>query len=221
MKPGKNKNLRFLLIFGLIGAITFVTTFLLEGAFRNDYNPWKYPVSSLSIGKSGWIQKINFIISGSLIIVFSAGLRKILLLASEKTTGALNITLVGIGLICAGIFTTDPVYGYPEDHTLILSQFTVHGHLHDIFSLLVFVCLPTACIIFRKHFLKYNKRSLAVYSTATIVIVIIAFVSAALGFKQHPMLVNAAGAFQRISIITGCFWLSVISLHFSKNSRLI
>src|SRR5262245_18564948 len=57
-----------LLACGIIGPLFFIIAFLIEGATRADYNPFRHPVSSLSIGELGWMQAANFIISGSLIL---------------------------------------------------------------------------------------------------------------------------------------------------------
>jgi hypothetical protein len=37
----------------------FVTVFLIEGARRADYTPIRHPVSSLSLGRQGWVQVAN------------------------------------------------------------------------------------------------------------------------------------------------------------------
>src|SRR5215831_8810792 len=105
--------LRLLLACGGIGPLLFIVVFLIEGATRADYNPLRYPVSSLSIGGLGWIQAANFLMVGSLIFAFAFGLRRSLRASRGGTWGPLLIGLAGIGLFGAGIFTTDPVFGYP------------------------------------------------------------------------------------------------------------
>src|SRR5215469_2882232 len=69
-------GLRLLLACGAIGPLLFIVVFLLEGATRADYNPLRYPVSSLSIGRLGWIQAANFLQVGILICAFALGVRR-------------------------------------------------------------------------------------------------------------------------------------------------
>lgn len=204
---------KLFLVCGAIGPVLFVLIFLIEGRARMDYDPILYPVSSLSIGESGWIQTTNFIVAGILLLMFSIGLRQIFNFPEKKFKGSLLIMLVGIGLIGAGICYTDPVYGYPTDKPLILTQFTIRGHLHDVFSLLVYICLPAACFVFRRQFIKTGKNGWADYSAISGIIVILTFVLAAIGFKQIPGLVDYAGLFQRLCIGTGCAWMALLSLY--------
>src|SRR5581483_3301894 len=70
--------LRLLLACGAIGPLLFIVVFLIEGVTRADYNPLRYPVSSLSIGDLGWIQAANFLMVGLLLCAFAIGLRRVL-----------------------------------------------------------------------------------------------------------------------------------------------
>src|SRR5689334_5876007 len=123
---------RLLLVCGVIGPLLFIIVFLIEGATRENYNPFRYAVSSLSIGDRGWIQAANFLMVGVLLVAFAIGLRRALKGSRGGLWGPILIGLAGIGLFGAGIFTTDPIFGYPPDAPLVLAQYTVHGHLHDL-----------------------------------------------------------------------------------------
>jgi hypothetical protein len=56
---------------GVVAPPLFVVVFLVMGMIRADYDPLRHPVSSLSISMSGWTQITNFVITGSLLIVFA------------------------------------------------------------------------------------------------------------------------------------------------------
>jgi hypothetical protein len=206
-----------LLACGVIVCPLFILTVLIQGSIRSDYNPYKYPLSSLSIGDQGWVQIANFIITGLLIILFSVGLKRIFNSEKEKFHAPLLMMLVGIGLTGAGIFVTDPVFGYPENQPLILKQFTFHGHLHDAFSMLVFICLPWMCFAFRKQFSSTGKKGWAGYSAFTGFTMITAFILASMGFKQFPGFVDLAGASQRLCIVIGGTWITLLSLHLMRS----
>jgi hypothetical membrane protein len=214
--PQAETNVKVLLAAGVAGCLLFIVVFLIEGALRPGYDPMKHPVSSLSIGESGWIQRANFIISGGLILVFSLGLRFLLNPDRIPAKGPFIFLLSAIGLIGAGIFTTDPVYGYPEDMPLFTAQFTTRGHLHDLFSLLFFVNIPVACFVFRRRFILMNKMRLASYSKLTAIVMLLFFVLAGAGFKQTPGLMEVAGLLQRLSIILGLVWVAVLGIYLIK-----
>ena len=211
--------LRLWLSCGVIGPLLFIVVFLIEGATRADYNPLRYPVSSLSIGDLGWIQAANFLMVGLLLFAFAIGLRRALRASRGGVWGPLLIGLVGLGLFGAGIFTTDPIFGYPSSAPLVLAQYSFHGHLHDLFSLLFFVGLPAACFVFCRRFATLGERGWAVYSILTGLGILVTFVLAAIGFDQNPSLVNFAGVFQRLSIIIGLTWIALLAFRLmSKKS---
>jgi hypothetical protein len=211
MINGLKTNL--LLICGAIACPLFIILVFIEGATRSGYDSFRYPLSSLAIGELGWTQISNFIITGILLIVFSFGIRKVFNPYYEKFKGHLLIRLVGIGLIGAGIFVTDPIFGYPSDRPLLTRQFTFHGHMHDGFSMLVFIGLPWACFSFRKRLISKDEPGWATYSTITGICMIITFILASMGFKQLPGLVDYAGALQRLCITIGWLWITLLALH--------
>src|SRR5512138_1322849 len=102
-----------LLACGVIGPILFITVFLIEGANRPNYSPLRHPVSSLSYGDWGWMQRTNFVITGLLLFAFTIGLRRVLRSLKGSVWGPRLIGLASIGLIGAGFFVADPLNGYP------------------------------------------------------------------------------------------------------------
>jgi hypothetical protein len=213
--------LRLLLSCGAIGPLLFIVVFLIEGVTRADYNPLRYPVSSLSIGDLGWIQAANFLMIGFLLFAFAFGLRRALRGSRGGTWGPLLIGLAGIGLFGAGIFTTDPIYGYPPSAPLVLAQYSVHGNLHNLFSALLFVGLPAACFVFCRRFATLGERGWALYSILSGFAMLVTFVLAGIGFTQNPSLVNFAGVFQRLSIAIGMIWIALLAFYLMGKKPLI
>ena len=210
-----------MLVCGACGSALFVIVFLLEGCFRSNYKSLEHPISSLAIGNDAWIQQLNFILTGISITLFAFGLRKSIKPSFGAFAGPLLIGMAGIGLIGAGICSTDPIYGYPMDMPLRLAQYTIRGKLHDFFSIFLFLGLPFTCFIYRKHFLSLGKKQWARYSTATAVGIFLFFILAGLGFKQAVPLVYFAGLFQRISVIIGCIWIIMLGIHFIRQPEII
>ena len=209
---------RLLLACGVIGPLLFIILFLIEGATRANYNPFRYPISSLSIGALGWMQAVNFLILGTLLVAFAIGMRRVLRGSRGGVWGPLLIGLAGIGLFGAGIFTTDPIYGYPPDAPLVLAQYTVHGHLHDLCSVLFFAGVPIACFVFCRRFVTLGERGWALYSLLSGLGMLAFFVLAAIGFEQIPGFVNVAGVFQRLSISIGLIWIALLALRLMRSA---
>ena len=204
-------TLRHLLGCGAVGPLFFISVFLIEGATRADYNPLRHPVSSLAIGDLGWMQAANFVITGLLLLAFAIGLRSALRPASFW--GPLLVGLVGVGLIGSGIFVTDPVNGYPPGTPLMLTEYSDHGFLHDLFGVPIFLVLPVTCFVFGRRFAKLGKRGWAAYSVLSGLAMFAFFVLAGMGFDQEPGLADFAGVYQRLSLIFGLGWITLLAVH--------
>jgi len=211
-----------LLRLGALSAPLFIVMFFLAGSMHPDYNWLRYPISSLSIGPLGWMQILNFVIAGSLMILLALGLRRSFDARSRGALwGPLLVALAGLGLVGAGIFVSDPLFGYPPSLPLVLKQFTWHGHLHDLFSMFMFAGLPAACFVFWRRFAALGERGWATYSLMTAFGMLVFFVLAGLAFNQVYGLVNIGGVFQRLTIGAALVWLSLLALstHGSKAER--
>lgn len=210
---------RLLLICGAVAGPLFIVSWLIQGLTRADYNPMRYAVSSLSVGESGWIQIVTFIITGLLILAFSIELRRRLQGPSGSVWGPLLIGLLGLGLIGAGIFVTDPLNGYPPGTPVIPTHRTTHGILHDLFGIPFFLGLPIACIVFARFFARQGERSWSRYSLLSGIGMFAVFFIARLGFRllpTYPALAANFGLLQRIVITIGFAWLTLWALHMLK-----
>lgn len=202
-----------LLACGVIGGPLFVVMFFIEGATRADYDPLRHPVSSLALGDWGWTQTANFIVASLLILAFAVGLRRTFRLPEGSTWGPLLVGVWAIGLLGAGIFVTDPVSGYPPETPDRLSGHSWHGALHDLFSLIAFVALAAACFVFAHRFAARGERGWVIYSIVTGAVFPVGFVLSSAGFGQAEDLVDLAGLFQRIAVIAGFGWLTLLAIY--------
>ena len=126
---------------GAIGGPLFIAVFTVEGARRDGCGPLREPVSALALGERGWVQRIDFVATGMLMLGCSRGLGR--LPADHPAASPWGAGLVGlyaIGLVGAGVFVTDPVeYGAPEPGAPM--EPSQRGMLHGLFSLQVFATL--------------------------------------------------------------------------------
>lgn len=219
--PVKQGNLsRAFLLCGAIGGPLFVIAFLIEGAARADYDPIRHPVSSLSLGPSGWTQIANFVVTGLLMLLFASGLCQTLRASGRPSTwGPLLIGAYAIGLVGAGVFVADPVSGYPPG-TPGQGVHTWHGNLHDFpFSLMVFAALAASCFVFTRRFAGWGQRGWAVYSAVTGVLIVIGFGLSGQAFSQAEGIAEIGGLLQRLTIVVGWGWLTLLALHVARRSK--
>jgi len=209
---------RRLLAAGVIGPPLFVAVFLLACAVRPGYDPVRHFGSLLSLGDQGWIQIANFIVSGVLFVFFGVGLRRAFAGGPGSRWAPILVGGVGLGLIVAGIFTTDPAYGFPPG-TPPGTQVTTtwHGVVHFVGAILVFGFLglgglPTACFIVARRARRLGDRGLMAYSLASGIGVLAFFIAAFAIPGSQSGASDYAGLFQRISIAIGWTWLTVLAL---------
>ena len=192
----------------------FVVTFLIEGATRADYSALRHPVSLLALGELGWVQVLNFFITGVLNLAFAIGLRRAL---RPAFWGSFLIGLVAVSGVASGIFTSDPINGYPPGTPLLPMQ-TTEGMLHALSGLPVMLAWPVACGLVGRRFWKLGQRGWAIYSVVTAIAMVVTAGLLVLGISQTNLaLSEVAGAFQRLSLILGFAWTTLVAHHLMRS----
>src|SRR5436190_13864740 len=111
----KMKNRRVLAGWaGMVGSALFVTVFTLEGWLRPGYDWRSTFISELSIGPRGWIQVLNFIVLGTLFLVFTWGVVDEFREARASKKGPILLTIIGFSFLVSGPLVTD-VAATPRD----------------------------------------------------------------------------------------------------------
>lgn len=206
------------LMCGALAGPLFTLAWFLQGLNRADYDPLRHPISSLSIGASGWIQNMSFIITGLLTLALASGLRRALQSRGGSKWGVIWIAAVGVGFIGAGLFVTDPLNGYPPGTPLMPLQPSIGGRLHRLFSAFVFFGLPGASFVLARLFARHGELVWATYSRLSGVAFIVAFILTSAGFGQFGVLVNYAGLLQRLTLLIGLAWMTFLPLYLMNSS---
>jgi len=222
MPSGWQKGLRSPLTFGLVGggavgAFLFTATYLIEGVTRPGYDAWQQPISALSLGPGGWVQQVNFVVYGVLLVLSAVGWYRFLTPGRGAIWFPLLQGISGLCLIGAGVFSMDPFPGYPPGATLAPS--TVHGTLHSILAGMLILTLALGCFAFAQYARLAHWRGWFVYSLITGMLILIfwgSFVQGASGTVAG--LVPLAGLVERLSAGSHDLWicLLVVTLFFRR-----
>lgn len=106
--PETLAGLNVLAAAGILGPILFTVGFIAQGFFRTDlrsgYNPIAQQISDLIAGPSGWVQQVNFVVLGLLLITFAIGLHRGVRGARPGVLGPALVAWNGVELVIAGIF---------------------------------------------------------------------------------------------------------------------
>ena len=208
---------RWLLACGALGGFGFIAVFLIAGAIRPHYDPLYHPVSALSLSGGGWVQIPNFVVTGLLMLACAVGLRRALSSGRGATWGPILIGIYGLGQVGAGVFVTDPGFGYPPGAPSgVPATPSVHGNVHTLVSLVVFVSVSVACFVFARRFsAQPGSRRWAVYSFLTGLAVPAFLVASSVAwFSGGP-----GGLFQRLSITAGWVWVGLLAIRTIRTLR--
>lgn len=211
-----NSTISSLLLFGAISGVVFTLSWIIQEIFKNGYNPIMVPISSLAIGELGWIQSATFLITGASLMLFAYGLERIAQYEGFSKWIVIFLAIGAIGLIGAGCFTTDPINGFPPGTPETITESTLHGTLHQLFSVLLFIGLPVAMALFSKYFLKVRNNKWWIYSISSTVLFIMFVIILKVAILSNIGFLPFYGLIQRIILVIGFLWLILISYHYFK-----
>jgi hypothetical protein len=189
---------------GIIGPLLFVAVFTIEGRLRPGYSSLSMFVSELSIGPRGWIQIANFIVLGTLLIIFSWGVAHDFNERKLSKTGPILLTIIAIAYLLSGPFVTDL-------GTIFTAQKSWHGIIHGILGAIVFVLMPISCFVFLRSFRRDSEwrpfRTLTIIAGIVIALAVLVLTVATKFPMMQPIFGGWFGLIQRLVIIPYMLWL--------------
>jgi uncharacterized membrane protein YidH (DUF202 family) len=158
---------------GMVGPVLFagslvtLTTLQYDFLLGSGWEPLKNPSgawpSGLSLGTYGWIQDLNFALSGALLAIFAVGLHWGIRGGSKAGPALLFVAGLAMALLA---FETDPIEG--------TGPRTLHGWVHDAsFVLFVLALVLALLLLWRRMREDRLWRGHARYTLVTAVLAII------------------------------------------------
>ena len=194
---------------GIAAPVVFVSVFVVEGWLRVGYDSRSMYISALALGPRGWVQILNFLIFGVLLLVFVRGIAG----DGSWRVGRALLMAIALGLLVIGPFVMDPV-GTSR------SMRSVHGMVHGSVSRIVLVLMPASCFEFGRMFRRaagwgwLGWFSLAA-GTITAIAVVVLGVATSVGSMLNvfgPWL----GAIQRVAVVSFMVWLFGFAVRLRK-----
>jgi hypothetical protein len=164
---------RKLLGCGIVAGPLFVVASLAQAFTRTGFDLGRHPISLLSLGSLGWVQIANFVVSGILYVAGAVGLRAAMRPGRGSTWAPRLVALTGVGLIIAGVLTTDAGAGFPPGAPSGAPAMSWHGVLHEVGFVLSFVGAIAACGVFARRYAALGRRGWAVAAVTTVVAVLV------------------------------------------------
>ncbi len=147
-RPEQNSPTRVLLMGGVAAAPVFCGMVLLQAVLQPGFNLLTHPLSLLTVGPEGWVQRGVFILSGGLVLAGVAGLRSA---TTQQSFGALLAVLFcafGAGTSLAGVFVPDAAMGFPPGTPQgVPATMSMHSVLHGVCFDIAFLSLIIAMFV--------------------------------------------------------------------------
>lgn len=125
---------------GMMAPALFVLVFTLEDWQHPGYSVLRTEISALSLGSRGWIQILNFVLTGCLLLLFATGLLEAFRLARRPTIGPVLLVITAVCLLLSGPFVMDPP-GTPR------FLWTWHGWVHQLLGAGAFTLFPISYFV--------------------------------------------------------------------------
>lgn len=198
---------RVFLACGLIAGPLYLVVGITQALTRPGFDILRDDLSLLANGDLGWIQVTNLVLTGTLTIAGTVGMRRALSAGRGRTWGPLLLGVYGAGLIGAGFFTADPAYGFPPGTPADAHAVSWHGMLHIVTAGIGFLALISACFVLASRFADLRERGWATYSRLTGVVFFAAFVGVATGSGQSWSVIGFW-----IGVICAWAWVSIVAV---------
>lgn len=193
-----------LLICGILAGPLYIIVGLIQMAIRPGFDITRHSLSLLANGDLGWIQTLNFLVTGMLLIAGAVGVKQALHSEPGGKWAPRMLGLYGLGLIGASIFSADPALGFPPGTPLENNPISWHGLLHLIVGTIGFIGFIAACFIFARRFKSLQQPGWAWYSLITGILFLASFVGIASGSK------GPVSALFAIAVVLGFTWISAL-----------
>src|SRR5690606_19688408 len=201
---------RALLTCGIVAGPFYLGLGIIQGLVREGFDFGRHPLSVLANGPGGWVQTLNFVLTGAMVLAAALGFARVLRPPSRVVGWVL--ALCGIGMLGAAVFRADPVDGFPPGTPEGMpATVSTSGILHFAFGGITFLALAISCIVAARAF---SRRGDSVPARRSL----LAGVAVLFGFFSPfflPMTGSVAGIW--FAVIVGWAWLAYASLHLRRS----
>ena len=196
-----------LLGYGVVAGPVYVVTALVQALLRDGFDLSRHAWSQLALGAAGWVQVVNFVVTGLMVVAAAIGLRRALRTGPAATWAPLLIAVFGVSMVVAGLFPVDPAGGFPVDAPPVT---TIGGSavVHLAAGAIGFGCLAAGLIVLARRLSAEGFRGLATACRVVGALFPVAFLgmaSGVLGAAGVPVFV--------VAVITVFALLAVVYVH--------
>jgi hypothetical protein len=154
---------------------------------RSGFDLTRHANSMLVLGDWGWIQSVDFVVCGLLLIAFGAGVWRVAAGIRSGRIAAVCVALYGLlAGVVAGLNPTDPGSGFPPGRTGVEEASTA-ATIHGVAGGLGFLAMTCGCFVLARYFARAGDRVWAVMSAAigVAILAVLAYMGASAGAQTE------------------------------------
>ena len=199
------------------GGVLFLLLAGVQGVLRPGYDARQQSLSALSLGPSGWIQQLNFVMFGALLLAAVPAWRVVLWGAKGARSYPALSAIAGLMLILAGLVPQDPAPGY-DPMGLALAGPTARGLLHIAIAGVAAVASTAGLLILGNRLAgEPHWRGWAIYCWVSAILVVTSVAIYAI-WSTSPT--GYAGAFERLAVVIQLIWGAAFLGHLTRGTPL-
>ena len=193
---------RSMLGWGVVAGPFYLAFALILAFTREGFDLSRHALSLLTLGDAGWLQTLNFALTGIMVIIAGWGLLRAV---EGRGRGAgIAVIVAGAAIALAGVFRPDPALGFPVGAEASMS---VSGMLHLALGAVEFVAFAVAALLLARLFSARGEKSRALLSRVAGVVIVVAFAAGA-ALSSGP----AGVALLWLAVLVGFAWLLLASI---------
>jgi hypothetical protein len=196
---------RALLACGVVAGPLYVTATMIQALTRDGFDLRQHRFTVLTTGDLGWVHQSNMLLVGLLTVLFAVGVSQVLRAGRGAAWGPRLLGLLGVAYIFGGVWTADPVAGFPPGTTPEMVETTWQGALQNASRGASSLALIAASLVFARWFAAEGRRAWAWFYGAAIPMVFIALTAVGSAIGGNPV----APAF----LATPWIWVTALALH--------
>ena len=198
---------RSLLACGVVAGPFYLAVGLIQAFLRDGFDLARHALSALANGPGGWVQTVNFVLSGLMVLAASAGIGRVM----GPKSRAVSWVLAGFGasMIVAAAFPADPVDGFPVGTPEgFPTSISTTGLVHFVAGALGFTFLGVSAFMTAWAMRRRKAPTLARVSFLSGLAVVLGFFGGAAFSSSSAGILGIW-----FSVVVGWTWLAVVSLH--------
>ncbi|MFC7795792.1 DUF998 domain-containing protein [Streptomyces cinereoruber] len=184
---------------GMAAGPLFLAAGLAQGFARDGFDFTRNAISQLALGEAGWIQTVNFVLTGALLLAGAAGLRRALRGGAGGTWGPALVGVFAVSFWVAAAFPADAGAGFPAGAPEATAM-SGHGAVHMLGGMVGYLALCAAFVVLARPLAARGLRGWAVATRLVPVVVLAGFTASA-----ASVLAFTAGAG------LGLLWLAAVT----------